>query len=371
MLALAVGLVISCGCCATAAAQEEEKTQANLQSYNFVELQGGVQATLTDAKIDKLITPVGAVSIGRFFTPVIGARLHVNGWQAKSGFSDLNGGTYYKWNYVTTDADVMLNLSNLFSKQRNHFINVMLLGGIGVTNVWGNDEANEIASENTQLNMPFVWSKNRLSHNIRAGIRFETNVAKPVGVSLEIDANSLDDRFNSKHNNQDDWMITAMLGVSVRFGSKFKKAPAPVSVQPVQEYDNSRNTEQVVAKPVVVEKPKPKPEPKPETLREEHIYQISQSDPSKATTEMQKVADYMKRNPNAKISITGYADKGTGTSSINMKISKKRAEAFKEELVEKYGVDSSRIVVDAKGDTVQPFSENDKNRCVIIVGPVE
>lgn len=369
--ALALGLAMSWGICATSNAQEVEKTQANLKSYNFVEVQGGVQTTLTDAKLDKLITPVGAVSIGRFFTPVIGARLHVNGWQAKSGFSDLNGGTYYKWNYITTDADVMLNLSNLFSKKRTHFINVMLLGGIGVSNVWGNDEANEIAAANTQLNMPFVWSKNRLSHNIRAGIRFETNVAKPVGVSLEVNANSLDDRFNSKHNNQDDWMITAMLGVSVRFGTKFKKAPAPVSVQPVQNYDNSRNTEQAVAKPTVVEKPKPKPEPKPETLREEHIYQINKYDPSKASTELQAVADYMKRNPNAKVSITGYADKGTGSSSVNMKISQKRANAFKKALVEKYNVDSSRIVIDAKGDTVQPFSENDKNRCVIIIGPAE
>jgi len=64
--ALALGVAMFWGgSCATSNAQDVEKTQANLKSYNFIEVQGGVQTTLTDAKLDKLITPVGAVSIGR------------------------------------------------------------------------------------------------------------------------------------------------------------------------------------------------------------------------------------------------------------------------------------------------------------------
>ena len=31
-------------------------------------------------------------------------------------------------------------------------------------------------------------------------------------------------------------------------------------------------------------------------------------------------------------------------------------------------MDPSRLKSDSKGDTVQPFEENDKNRCVIITG---
>ena len=51
-----------------------------------------------------------------------------------------------------------------------------------------------------------------------------------------------------------------------------------------------------------------------------------------------------------------------------MQYSQKRAQNFKNELVEKYEADGTRITTDAKGDTVQPFSENDKNRCVIVDG---
>ena len=110
---------------------------------------------------------------------------------------------------------------------------------------------------------------------------------------------------------------------------------------------------------------------KPETLKEEVFYQIRQSDPAKATEELKAVAEFMKRNPEAKVSITGYADKGTGNARINKKYSQERANKFKDELVKNYGINASRIITDAKGDTVQPFADNDKNRCVIIIGPVK
>ncbi len=34
-------------------------------------------------------------------------------------------------------------------------------------------------------------------------------------------------------------------------------------------------------------------------------------------------------------------------------------------LVEKYGIDASRLTSGFKGDTVQPFDDNDSNRVVI------
>lgn len=366
ILATAACLLVS----GAVSAQGSDKGE--LKSYNFIELQGGGQLTFTDAKKDKLITPVGAFSIGRYFTPVVGARLHVNGWQAKSGFDDLG---YYKWNYITTNADLLLNLTNLVSpgKSGSHFLNVILLGGVGLTTAWDNDEANAMASANRNLNMPLVWDGHRLSHNIRAGLRLETNVTKPVGVSLEVSANSLDDRFNSKMNDADDWQVTAMLGLSFRFGHKYKKS------EPVQE-----------PRPVVVEpepepevKVAPKPEPKtitkidtvykkvPVTLHEEKFYKIREADAEGNKAQMKRVAKFLKENPDAKVTVVGYADKGTGTAKTNMRYAKQRADKYKQELVNDYGADASRIITDSKGDTVQPFSENDKNRCVIVDGSAE
>jgi outer membrane protein OmpA-like peptidoglycan-associated protein len=81
---------------------------------------------------------------------------------------------------------------------------------------------------------------------------------------------------------------------------------------------------------------------------------------------MEQVAQFVKANKNVKITIVGYADKGTGNPRINSVYAAKRAEQFKQDLVSKYNVDASIITIDSKGDTVQPFEENDKNRCVII-----
>ena len=179
------------------AAQAQEDTRDQLKSFSYVEVQGGLQLTSTNAPMDKLFTPTAALSIGHYFSPVVGARLHVNAWQAKSGFAATD--QYYKWKYVTPDLDLMLNLSNMFGKKQSHALNIILLGGVGLNYAWDNDElkALNLPADAT----PLAWDKNRLSHNLRAGLRLETNQTKAVGLSLELNANSLNDRFNSKTNN--------------------------------------------------------------------------------------------------------------------------------------------------------------------------
>lgn len=180
-----------------AMAQDCCKKGPKLKSYSFVEVQGGMEWTATDAKIDKLLSPIGAVSIGHYFSPVVGARLHVSGLKAKGRFENLDKD--YKWNFLTTDADLLVNLTNLFSCcNYSHPLNVIFVGGIGLTNAWKNDDMKDIVRQSPNL-APLAWtSDNRLSHNLRAGLRLETNVTKPLGLSLEVAANSLDDRFNSK-----------------------------------------------------------------------------------------------------------------------------------------------------------------------------
>lgn len=363
-LALAVALTT----CGSAMAQEEK---GELKSYNFVEVQGGIQLTATDAKTDMLITPTVSLSLGRYFTPAVGLRLHVNGAWAKGGFgTNEPKRTYYDWNYITSDVDLLLNLTNLFCEKKDHAINVILLGGIGLNTMWGNDEALAIAEAyGTDVNMPYVWDGTKLSHNIRAGIRFESNVTKKWGLSFEVDANSLNDKFNSKYSNSDDWSFTAQVGVSFRWGHKYKTVAKPEPIpEPIVEPEPEPEP---VPEPVVEPEPEPEPTPvvEPEKLHEEKFYKIRESDADESR-QMKRIADYLERNPDAKISVTGYADKGTGNAELNKKYAMERAESFKKTLVDDYGVDANRIITDSKGDTVQPFEENDKNRCVIVDGPV-
>lgn len=64
------------------------------------------------------------------------------------------------------------------------------------------------------------------------------------------------------------------------------------------------------------------------------------------------------------IVVKGYADAKTGNPEYNMELSKKRAEAVKAKLIE-YG--ATNVSIEALGDTVQPFADNDMNRVVIVL----
>ena len=346
---------------ASSAVTAQEKV-SRLQSYNYVEVQGGVEWTATDAKIDKLLSPIGAFSVGRFFTPVVGARLHVSGLEAKGRFEQLDKD--YKWNFITTDADLLINISSLFSKNYSRPLNLMFVGGIGLTNAWKNDDMKAIASENPGL-APLAWtSSNRLSHNLRAGLRLETNVTKPFGVSLEVAANSLDDRFNSKTNDADDWMISGMLGLSWRFGHK-NQQPTKV-VRQIEEEVWVDVPDTIIVKekrPIVTEEKK--------KIEEVIFFEICQSDANAAQgTEkaIKDIADLMKTSDDATFTLTGYADKDTGNPTINKMYAQRRADDVTKKLINEHGLDASRLKTDSKGDTVQPFEENDKNRCVIVTG---
>ncbi len=360
---------------ATASAQDDGK----LKSWSYLEVQGGIQLTSTDAPMNKLITPTASFSFGHYFTPVVGARIGVNAWQAKSGFDDkvvepFVGDVYYKWKYITPSIDLMLNLSNLFGKTNpDRFLNVILLGGVGLNYAWDNDELKNLNL--SPLQTPLAWDENRLSHNLRAGLRLETKQSAPFGVSLEVAANSLDDRFNSKFSDKDDWQFTAQLGLMWRFGKGYKscdcpkQAPEPAPV--VEPEPQPEPVAQPEPKPVVAPEPvKPQTNKvavaKTDKLHEAIFYKIRESDPEGNKALMQRVANFMKKYPDAKVQVVGYADKGTGTSALNRKYAKQRAEKAKKELVNDYGCDAARISTDSKGDTVQPYADNDRNRCVII-----
>ena len=343
-------------------AQSDCKKGPRLKSYSYLELQGGLDWTTTDAKIDKLLMPIGAFSFGHYFSPVVGARLHASGLQGKGRFENLNAD--YKWNFVTADADLLINLSNLFSCNYARPLNLIFVGGVGLVNSWKNDDLNAMVVQNPSL-APLAWNNDHhLSHNLRAGLRLETNVTKPFGVSLEIDANNMNDRFNGKTNSADDWMISGMIGLSWRFGHRYTKPRQVVRLIEEEILVDVPDTILVKEKRAIVTEEQKK-------IEEPIFFKIRQSDADKATgTEeaIKKVADLMKTSDDATFTVTGYADKGTGNAKINKMYAKKRADDVTKKLIEEHGVDASRLKSDSKGDTVQPFEDNDKNRCVIITG---
>ena len=65
--------------------------------------------------------------------------------------------------------------------------------------------------------------------------------------------------------------------------------------------------------------------------------------------ELKKIAEILKNNPNLKIEVAGHTD-SIGSDEYNLKLSQKRAEAVKNVLIDKFGIDSNRIVAKGYGE---------------------
>ena len=360
---------LSTAAMAQATYTDKDGNEYTFKKHAFLDLQGGAQYTLGEAKFGDLISPNVQLGIGYQFTPVFGMRLQANGWQSKGGWNGYkatkDGTPYtadYKFKYVAPGLDFMFNLSNLFCGWNpNRVFNATAFIGGGANFAWGNDEVNEIAAnikDQRSYLLEYLWDGTKVRPFGRAGIDLEFKVSKAVSIMIEGNANFTSDKYNSKKAGNADWYFNALAGLRINLGkSHTKTEPVKEAPVPVQKYV----------------KPEPKPQPKVEEKKVEEIRRDvffvinSNKIASNEESKIKEVVDFLNANPDAKVVVTGYADAGTGNDRINDAISAKRAAAVVKVLKEKYGIEESRITEDSKGARVQPFSENDKNRVSIMV----
>lgn len=336
------------------------------QPYGFVQVQGGLNTVFSPGK---QFNPTFSLGVGYMFNPAIGLRLHANGYETKNGFKSVDD--TYKFKYVNTNLDLMVNLTNIINKTTNSKFNVFFIAGTGLNYAWGNDEFHSILNnKKVAEDCSNAWGegtnrKSLLAHNIRAGLLLDYNLCKNWSLGAEFDINNTSDRFNSKYNDACDWMGTAQISLTYKFGHKKCEKPVVVKEEPVY-------VAPVVVpepEPEVVPEPTPVPEPvvvKEEPLREVLYFSIRESNPISDAI-IAKCKQWLEEYPEKNLTVSGYADKGTGNASINMGYSKQRTKAAVNALV-KAGIPANRIDSASYGDTVQPFEENDANRCVIIEG---
>ena len=326
----------------------------DFKPYAFFGLQGGVQTTLTDYNNWKLITPTTSLSVGVHFTPVIGARIHANGFWNKGGVSHRGIDATYKYNYATTDMDLMINMVNLFSRKSYSPVNLYLIGGVGINYAWDVENVPLLTDYITASN-----SRNRQSHNFRMGTMLDVDVADHWSLNLELAANALSDRFNAKFSGKDDWQLTAQLGVAYKFAKRKKKAVVIPEPEPEEEVWSTRIDTTWYDDVETV------PKFEDGTATWNVFYQIRESD-FEADEQLRLIGTFLKEHKDCKIDIKSYADKKTGNPRINMDYSKSRCEKAVRALTNA-GVPAASITSNYYGDTVQPFAENDKNRVSIIV----
>ena len=368
----------------TASAQEQyPKTVYDHNPYWYVQIQGGAQYTLGEIDFKDLISPNVQVALGRQFTSVFGARLAVNAWQSKAGIDGPVSYGKWNWKYVAPGIDLTFNLSNLFCGfNPNRIFNFSVFAGAGANIGWDNKVAdiNAIGVANypetykygVSENTAYAWDGTKVRMFGRAGIAADFKVSNAVSLGLELNANTLSDRYNSKKAGNWDWYFNALAGLKINLGKTY--STRTIEAPKVPEKVVEKVIERVIEKPApqpVVEPTRAVAQKKENKFRRDVFFQINKTQIAQLKAsekqKVQEVADYMKANPTSTVEVTGYADVGTGNPKINMTLSQRRAQAVRDALVKTYKIDASRIKVDYKGDTIQPFAKEIENRVAICI----
>jgi len=308
---------------------------------------------------DKL-TPNFEFNIGKWFTPGIGVRAGVNGFKIKGATQNGSHSTgerydgkpwegYWlenqEFNYYHIHGDVLFNLTNILAGYKaDRFYNVSPYVGLGwmVTN----DEPKQ----------------REVSANI--GVYNTFRLSKAVNLTFDVRGGMVNDRFDGEvGGRRNEGSLSALVGLAYTFNKRDWDRSKTTVISYDEEQLNAlrRNVNELAQNnealkkqladakhttvtDVVVEK----------QLLAAPLLVTFQINSSQVTNEARVNLGFFAKaikagNQNAVYNVTGYADKGTGTTAINDRLSKERAQAIRDVLVKEFGVASQQIKVSAAG----------------------
>ncbi len=309
-------------------------------------------------------------AFGKAITPYIGWRLSFLG-----GALHATPEKYQKYKYVNANLDFMWDMFNSFggvNSKRVFSINPFV--GLGGTYAWDFRPDGSIVGRDGKVKGS-SWTL-----PVSAGLQFNFRLSKYVDFFLEGRAQFYGDNFNNvAYGDPVDVNLTATGGFIFKIGGDDYKSYNPcdylgyISNLNSQVNDLRGALATTSAALAAAESQLPCPEVQETVIVEQAAPLMSTvrfALNSARISDMEMVniyntAEYLKANPNQKVVIAGYADKDTGSSAYNMSLSKRRAEAVKKALVEKYGISADRLSVQAEGSNTQPYDVNNWNRIVI------
>ncbi|MCO6564916.1 MAG: OmpA family protein [Apibacter sp.] len=339
------------------------------------------------------------LSVGKWFSPLIGARLTFQG--GKKHTFNVNGKPVYDINtgepidlntldpskihhmtrgyYITVHADAMFNFSNLlYGYKDKRFYNLITYAGAGM----GTDR--NLIDNNSPV--------------IVLGLLNTFRINEKLTFSFDISGQTVQSKFNDaqyqrkwvKSYKKQDWNCIGSVNLGLIIGlsnkQKFDKISCDTvnTIKPeytineallsslskqldsltkenrnlIQELENQRNLQSktVYIKDLIV---------KNNSYSIQFDINSSSIDPKQETL-IFDIADFLKKNEDFSIEIVGLADKNTGSSKFNEALSIKRAKAIENKLIRDYGISPDRIFSSGKGDTIQPYPKNYYNRVVIL-----
>lgn len=296
-------------------------------------------------------TNLGAsVAIGKWFTPGLGLRTKVNGIWGRAILGEDKEANAMK--YWQANEQVLFNLSNMFC-------------GYSDTRVW-----NFIPYFGVGLARNMTY--NVYSYSVNFGILNTWRLSKHVSLNLDLSMFGnepdfspgpahIDDRplFENK-----DRQLNAEIGLTFNLGkSTFSKVPDVDAIRALSQAEidalaarlKDANGEIDRLNNLIKNHKCPEGGEKIITVKEVLAAPVSvffnlgraEIASKKDLVNLQALVDVAKANDKSLV-VTGSADAGTGSSSLNQKLSERRAETVKNELL-KMGVSESKIEIKALG----------------------
>ena len=346
----------------------------------YIQVQGGVGQTVGETSFGSLISPSAAFNFGYRFTPVWGLRAGISGWQGKGAV--LGPTEVYRYSYLQGSVDVTADICSIFSGYRaGRSLSPYLFAGIGVNGGFNNSEANSLSGRFPEDNL--LWSGRSILPAGRFGLGTGIRITDAVHFNVEVNANILGDRFNSKRGSAVDWQLGALAGFTFNIGLKKGRkaepvpssAPVPVAVQMPEPSEPSEPSRPGAAEPSSesvdsAESGEPssaESAPLFNPVQEDIYFSIGKSviRPGEKS-KLAEVVRLLESYPEAEITVTGHADRATGSAGRNLELSKERARNVAAALMDG-GVSGDRITVLYKGDTENPYSEPERNRVAICI----
>lgn len=263
-------------------------------------------------------------------------------------------------------GDVLFNLSNIFGGYKERFYTISPFVGLGwmVTN-----------------DAP---KQKEISMNI--GVYNTFRLAKSLNLTLDVRGAMVNDRFDGEIGDaKQDGQLSALIGLAYRFNKRDWEKPSVTVIE--SSYDetvlnelrdrvaglaadnealkrqlaeakdnvvtNVEFKDRILAAPILV------------TFKID-TWEVR----NEARVNLGFFAETIKKgSADVVYTITGYADKGTGSPARNELLSRNRAEAIKKVLVNEFGVDPKRLQTEHKGGIDNMYYDDPRvSRAVIVIG---
>lgn len=356
---------------------DKHKVETNgFWSNWFISAGAGAQMYFGDhdneAKFGNRISPALDIAIGKWFSPEIGVRLMYNGLSAKGatrwGQSHSTGdqvdgwglGMYKsKFKYFNFQVDAMFNLSNIIcGYNENRVYNCSPYVGVGVMKVTDDPKDASISGH--------------------FGIMNSFRISSAIDINLDLRGTLTSDELDGEIGGRwGEGLFAATVGITYKINPRGWNRAKTVTrnvydnteLNRMREKLNRLNEENARLADELARKSQEKPVVKQiASANVLIVFPIGKSTLSnQARVSLGMLADAINAGDDSTVyTITGYADAGTGSKELNERLSKERAEAVRDCLVDEFGVDASQLKVDYKGGVENMFYDDPRmSRAVI------